>query len=159
MWSWTLKLELSRVSRLFHSTRMRGSPRASVTKYRKQASYYCFRISCCHDCMILIRSRTLSISVHSPTQVPQMKPIATLIHEMPNLNIRDHKTFLHWRCGSNSTRFDLRNSTDSKWLSTETTWRWSPSSRLLSVECFSPWGLLMDSACVLRTPWLLSPVG
>ena len=73
-----------------HSTRMRGSPGASVSKCRKQTSYYGFRISCCHDCMILERSRTLSISVHSPTQVPQMKPIAILIHEMPNLNIRDH---------------------------------------------------------------------
>ena len=68
---------------------MRGSPGASVTKYRKQTGFYGFRISCCHDCMILERSRTLSISVHSPTQVHQMKPIVTLINEMPNLNIRD----------------------------------------------------------------------
>ena len=68
---------------------MRGSPGASVTKYRKQTGYYGFRISYCHDCMILERSRTLSISVHSPTQVPQMKSIVTLFNEMPNLNIRD----------------------------------------------------------------------
>ena len=65
---------------------MKGFPRASVTKYRKQTGYYGFRISCS---MILERSRTLSISVHSPTQVHQMKPIVTLINEMPNLNIRD----------------------------------------------------------------------
>ena len=58
---------------------MRGSTRASVTEYRKQTGYYGFCISCCHDCMILEHSRTLSISVHSPTQVPQMKPIVTLL--------------------------------------------------------------------------------
>ena len=93
MWSWSLKLELSRVSRLFH---------ASVTKFRKQTGYYGLRISCCHD---FISSRALSISVHSPTQVPQMKPIVTLINEMPNLNIRDDLKFPHRVCGSNSTRF------------------------------------------------------
>ena len=72
-----MKLELSRVSRLFH---------ASVTKFRKQTGYYGFRISCCHDFM---GSWALSISVHSPTQIPQMIPIVTLINEMPDLNIRE----------------------------------------------------------------------
>ena len=68
---------------------MKGFPRASVAKYRKQTGYYGFGISCCHDCMILERSRTLSISVHSPTQAPQMKLIVTLLNEVPNLNISD----------------------------------------------------------------------
>ena len=157
MWSWTLKLELSRVSRLFHSTRMRSFPRANVTKYRKHTGYYGFRISCLLDFM---SSRTLSISLNSPTQVPQTKPVVILIYQMPNLNTRDDFLFPLWVCGSNSTRFDLRDWTDSKWLSTETTWRWSPTSRLSSVECFSLWGLLMDSACVLCIPvWLSPPVG
>ena len=80
------KLELSRINRLFHSTRMRGSPGASVTKYRKQTGYYGFRISWCHD---FLSSRTLSISVHSLTQTSRMKPIGTLINAMPNLNVRD----------------------------------------------------------------------
>ena len=157
MWSMSPKLELSRINRLFHSTRMRGSPGASVTKYRKQTSYYGFRISWCHD---FLSSRTLSISVHSLTQASQMKPIGTFINAMPNLNVRDDWTFPHWLRGSNSTRFDLRDWTDSKWLSTETTWRWSPTSRLSSVECFSLWGLLMVSACVLCIQvWLSPPVG
>ena len=99
--SWTLKLELSRVSRLFHSTRMRSFPRANVTKYRKHTGYYGFRISCLLDFM---SSRTLSISLNSPTQVPQTKPVVILIYQMPNLNTRDDFLFPLWVCGSNSTR-------------------------------------------------------
>ena len=79
--------------------------------------------------------------------IPQLKLVETSwnqfviawLNSMPNLN-----TSVAWASGSNSTCFKHCDWTDSKWLSTDATWRWSRSPSSSFVWCFSFWALWMD---------------
>lgn len=79
--------------------------------------------------------------------IPQLKLVETSwnqfviawLNSMPNLN-----TSVAWASGSNGTCFKHCDWTDSKWLSTDATWRWSRSPSSSFVWCFSFWALWMD---------------